>query len=88
VTESELKQVALRVLGGIAPEADLEALDPRADLRETLDLDSMDFLNFVVGLHDATGVEVPESDYGALSTLTGCVEYLAVRSGKPQPGAR
>jgi acyl carrier protein len=81
VTAGELKQAALQVLGGIAPEADLEALDPEADLRETLDLDSMDFLNFVVGLHDATGVEVPESDYAALSTLAGCVAYLAARGG-------
>jgi acyl carrier protein len=88
VTASELKQAALLVLGGIAPEADLERLDPGADLRETLDLDSMDFLNFVVGLHEATGVEVPESDYALLSTLGGCVEYLAARSGVARRGAR
>jgi len=77
VTKDELRAVALRVLGGIAPEADLAALDPGADLRETLDLDSMDFLNFVVGLHQATGIDVPESDYALLSTLDGCVAYLA-----------
>ena len=77
MTKDELRAVALRVLGGIAPEADLAALDPGADLRETLDLDSMDFLNFVVGLHQATGIDVPESDYALLSTLDGCVAYLA-----------
>ena len=76
-----LRASALRVLAGIAPEAELEALDPNADLREALDLDSMDFLNFVIGLHAATGIEVPEADYRQLATLEGCVAYLAARSG-------
>ena len=76
MTKDEVRTLALRVLGGIAPEADLGALDPRAELRSTLDLDSMDFLNFVVGLHEAMGVDVPEADYAKLSTLQGCTEYL------------
>jgi acyl carrier protein len=81
VTKDELRALALRVLGGIAPEADLAALDPGADLRETLDLDSMDFLNFIVGLHQGTGIDVPESDYARLSTLDACVAYLAAADG-------
>jgi acyl carrier protein len=81
VTRDELRAAALRVLGGIAPEADLAALDPGADLREWLDLDSMDFLNFLVGLHEATGIDVPESDYARLSTLEACVAYLAAAGG-------
>ena len=87
MTKDELRALALRVLGGIAPEADLAALDPGADLRETLDLDSMDFLNFVVGLHEGTGIDVPESDYARLATLDGCVAYLAETGGAPtRPG--
>ena len=87
MTKDELRVLALRVLGGIAPEADLAALDPGADLRESLDLDSMDFLNFVVGLHEGTGVDVPESDYARLSTLEGCVAYLAEAGVAPtRPG--
>lgn len=81
MTKDELRALALRVLGGIAPEADLAALDPGADLRETLDLDSMDFLNFMVGLHQGTGIDVPESDYARLSTLDACVAYLAAAGG-------
>ena len=81
MTKDELRALALRVLGGIAPEADLATLDPGADLREWLDLDSMDFLNFVVGLHQGTGIDVPESDYARLSTLDDCVAYLAAASG-------
>jgi acyl carrier protein len=74
-----LRELVLRTLGGIAPEADLAGLDPGAELRDTLDLDSMDFLNFVIALHEATGVDVPESDYAQLGTLAGAVGYLAAR---------
>ena len=63
-------------LAAIAPEVDFEALDPDADLRDELDLDSMDFLNFVIGLHDRIGIEVPERDYPQLLTLDMCVRYL------------
>jgi acyl carrier protein len=77
VTPDEARGAIERALARIAPEADLGGLDPRADLRETLDLDSMDFLNFVVGLHAETGIEVPESDYPELATLAGCIAYLA-----------
>jgi len=75
----ELRAVVLRVLGDIAPEADLASLRPDLAFREQLDLDSMDLLNFVVGLHGALGVEIPEADYPKLATLDACVEYLASR---------
>jgi acyl carrier protein len=76
---NELRAVVLRVLGDIAPEADLASLRPDLPLREQLDLDSMDILNFVVGLQAAIGVETPEADYPKLATLDACVEYLASR---------
>jgi acyl carrier protein len=69
-----------RALGGIAPEADLDALAPDADLQEELDLDSMDFLNFLIALSELTGVHVPESDYAEVRTLGGCRDYIAGRS--------
>jgi acyl carrier protein len=74
-----LRATVLRVLGDIAPEADLASLKPDLAFREQLDLDSMDMLNFVVGLHAALGVEIPEADYPRLATLDACVEYLAAR---------
>lgn len=74
-----LRAMVLRVLGDIAPEADLASLRPDVAFREQLDLDSMDILNFVVGLHGALGVEIPEADYPKLATLDACVEYLASR---------
>ena len=71
--------VILEALAHVAPEADLSSVGADADLRLELDLDSMDFLNFVIGLHQAFGVEVPETDYRKLLTLDDCVTYLAVR---------
>lgn len=63
-------------LGGIAPESDLGALAGSEDLREALDLDSMDFMNFVVALHERTGLDIPETDYPRLRTLDGAIAYL------------
>ena len=77
MTREEVRATVLRVLGEIAPEADLSSLAPDVGLRDQLDLDSMDILNVVVGLHAALGVEIPEADYPKLATLDGCVDYLA-----------
>ncbi len=76
MTRDELQATVLRVLGEIAPEADTASLKPDVGFRDQLDLDSMDVLNFVVGLHTALGVDIPESDYPRLATLDGCVDYL------------
>jgi acyl carrier protein len=79
MTETQLKATILQVLGHIAPEADLAALAPDANVREALDIDSFDHLNFLVGLNDALGVEIPEADYGQLTTLADILTYLASR---------
>jgi acyl carrier protein len=76
--------MVLRILGEIAPEADLARIKPQSRLRDQLDIDSMDFLNFVIGLHKALDVEIPERDYGRLATLAGCVEYLSTAIQKPE----
>jgi acyl carrier protein len=81
VKEDAARGVILAALGGIAPEADPAAIDPKVDLREQLDIDSMDFLNFVVAVHDATGIEIPEADYPRLLSLDGAVAYLVARTG-------
>ena len=78
-TRDEINNTALRVLGEIAPEADLATIKPDVSFRDQLDIDSMDFLNFVIGLHEALRVEIPEADYPKMATLNGCVEYLAAR---------
>jgi acyl carrier protein len=67
-------------LATIAPEADLDDVGPDEDLQEALDLDSMDFLNFLIAVAQSTGVEIPESDYHLVHTYAGCKDYLARRS--------
>jgi len=79
MTEAQLKETIFKVLGQIAPEADLSTLGPDENMRETLDIDSFDHLNFLIGLHEALGVEIPEGDYGQLTTLADIVGYLSVR---------
>jgi acyl carrier protein len=74
---ADIRQLAADVLAGIAPEADLSVVADHEDLRETLDLDSMDFLNFIIGLSQGSGVPIPGSDYPRLFTLQGLVAYLA-----------
>jgi acyl carrier protein len=79
VTRDALRTTVLRVLGEIAPEADLASLEPGVPFRDQLDLDSMDLLNVVVGLHGALRIDIPEADYPKLTTLDACVDYLAAR---------
>jgi acyl carrier protein len=67
-------------LGRIAPEVDFETIDAEADLREQVDIDSMDFLNLVTALHARLGVDIPETDYPKLATLKGALAYLEQRT--------
>ncbi len=68
--------VVVASLAKVAPEADVSSLAPDADLRDELDLDSMDFLSFMVGIDELTGIEIPERDYPQLLTLARCIDYL------------
>jgi acyl carrier protein len=82
MNEAEIRIILQEELGNIAPEMDLQKLDPGADLRDALDIDSMDFLNFVIALHRRLGVEIPELDYPRLMTLNDAVTYLKLKLQK------
>jgi acyl carrier protein len=77
LTPDEIRQTVLRLLGEIAPEADRTALKPDVGFRDQLDIDSMDFLNFIILIHKTFGVEIPEADYPKYGTLNDCVEQLS-----------
>jgi acyl carrier protein len=79
MTEARIQETILGLLARIAPEADLATLAPDDNLRRVLDIDSFDALNFFIALHEALGVEIPESDYGQLNTLNDLLAYLAAR---------
>jgi acyl carrier protein len=80
MNEADIKSAIFAGLRQIAPESDPDSLSPDQKIRETLDIDSFDFLNFLIALHDKLGVEIPEADYGKLTTLGEMTRYLAQRS--------
>lgn len=79
MNQVDIRAVVREELANIAPEIDLSMISPTADLREALDIDSMDFLNFVTAIHQRFGVDVPELDYPKLITLDGAVKYLEIK---------
>jgi acyl carrier protein len=79
MTHDEIRRTVLDAVAEIAPEADLDAVDPAANLQAQFDLDSFDFLNLVVALSERLGVEVPEQDYADMATLDDCTGYLERR---------
>lgn len=79
MTETELRERLLAILGGIAPEARELDLDPEQSFRDQIDIDSMDFLNFVTAVHKQLGVPIPELDYPRLASLNGAVHYLLAK---------
>jgi len=79
MTDERIRTTLLSCLSDVAPEIDTEAIEDDMDLRDELDLDSMDVLRWVQGIHKALGVEIPEEDYGKMATLGDAVDYVAAR---------
>lgn len=71
-----LREAVAVALRSIAPEADIDQIDPSASLREQLDLDSFDFLKLLIALQETVGVDIPEADYGRVDSLNALVAYL------------
>jgi acyl carrier protein len=78
----QIRRQVLQALAEVAPDADVEALRAGVAFRDQIELDSLDFLNFVLALEKRLRIHVPEADYPKLSTLDGCLAYL----GEPRRG--
>jgi acyl carrier protein len=78
-SKEQIQTTIFNILGTIAPEANLADLDPDVNMQRALDIDSFDFLNLLIGLDEAMGVEIPEADYGQLVSLNDLINYLAAR---------
>lgn len=74
-----LQVAVLEILHAIAPELQADALLPSRPLRNQVDLDSMDWLNFLLRLHEHFKVDIPEADYGRLTSLDDVLNYLQDR---------
>ncbi len=81
MNEDEIRSTVLRVLAEFAPEVEPSSIKPDVRLRDQVDLDSMDFLNILIAIHEELNVDIPESDYPKLSTLNASVDYLKSRVG-------
>ncbi len=82
MTQDEIKALLFELIGEIAPETDPSSLSDNEDMRSTLDLDSMDFNNLIIAIHERTGRNIPEADYNKLFTLKGAIAYLATPSAE------
>ena len=81
MNEQEVLAGVIATLRSIAPEVQGDELVADRSLRDQVDLDSMDWLHVIIGLHRRFGVEIPESDYAKLTTLANIVAYLRARLG-------
>jgi len=81
MNDIDISKVLQEELNNIAPEIDMSGIDPAADLREAMEIDSMDFLNFITALHRRLGIDIPEIDYPKLVTLDGAITYLKAKLG-------
>lgn len=80
MTAEATRAAILRILGEIAPDADLSHVRGDAPLRDELDIDSMDFLNLVIAVAGQLAVEIPERDYARIATLDAMVAYVEARA--------
>ena len=75
----DARQTILDAIERVAPDVDASMLPDDVDFREEAELDSMDFLNVLNTIQDATGIEVPEVDYNEIVTIAQFTEYLGAR---------
>jgi len=76
MTQDNIRGEVLSVLTTIAPEVEADDIRDDVLLRDQVDLDSMDWLNLLIGIHKRLQVDIPESDYASLRTLTDVVRYV------------
>ena len=80
MTRDELRAALLGCLARIAPEVDVATLRPEVRLRDQVDLDSVDWLNFLMSVHTALGVDIPDADAARLTTLDQLIDYCESRA--------
>jgi acyl carrier protein len=85
MSPQELRSMIVEEIGNIAPETNAARLGDGEDLREALDLDSMDIFNLVAALSQRLGIDIPDADAGQLVTFGGGVAYLGQRLSNPKP---
>lgn len=80
MSRQRIQDALLQALADVAPEADPASIAPDRPLRRQVDLDSVDWLNFLVAVHQAIGVEIPDAIAARLDTLDKLVDWCALRA--------
>lgn len=78
-TDDEIKKAVLESLHFVAPEVDLSTLKEDTSFREQIDIDSLDFVRFVIRLHGILEIEIPEVDYPQLGSVDSCIQYIKTK---------
>lgn len=79
MTAEEIKQILVQRLKSIAPDTEPSQLQPEDNIRQTLGIDSFDYLQFIVALDEQFRIQTPEEDYGKIQTLKELIEYVGAR---------
>ena len=80
MNDVELEQRVLGLFLEVAPDVDPQRLQRNVPFRAQFDFDSMDTFNFALGLHQAFGIEIPETDYSRLASLDSAIAYVKQRA--------
>ena len=88
MNDTDVRALVVATLKSIAPELEEPALRDDRPLRLQVDLDSIDWLNFLLRLHERLDVEIPESDYQRLVTIADIVAYLVKKINPPHKSGR
>lgn len=81
MTNEALKSKVIDAFLKVSPEADVTSINPTENFRDQFEIDSVDFLNFILTLEEQLGIKIPEVDYPKLSSLSGCLTYLEAQQG-------
>jgi acyl carrier protein len=84
MTRAEVQHQIIMALGRVAPEVNMTTLAADKPIRDQIDLDSVDYLNFIIDVHSRTGVDIPEADYGKLTSIDAAIDYIVE---KIRPGS-
>ncbi len=76
MTDDPMHALIAKHLGRIAPEIPLDDIDPKADLREEFDIDSMDFMTLITALGKDLSLPMPEADYDQMRSFDDLLAYL------------
>lgn len=72
----ETRAIVIEEIESIAPDVAPVAIGDAEDVRDALDLDSMDIFNLIAALHMRLGLDIPDKDASQFVTVGGAARWL------------